>query len=102
MAGVDVASTVPVREFEVMTRVADEHVGDLEYQRPGLIVESLLGRFVLDRDGRDVWFRIDGRRTGDEIAGAVAEATGRSVTAVRAQVMSYLERLDDLGLIRAG
>lgn len=102
MTAGDVASTVPVREFEVTTRIADDEVAGIDYARPGLIVESLLGRYVLDRDGSDVWFRIDGRRTGEEIAAAVAEATNRSVSDVREPVLSFLVRLDDLGLIQAG
>lgn len=102
MTAVDVASAVPVREFEVMTRIADDQVGDLDYERPGLIVESLLGRYVLDRDGKVVWSRIDGRRTGEQIAAAVAESTGRPVSDVREPVLTFLATLNDLGLIRVG
>ncbi len=93
-------TTVPVREYEVTTRVTGEDVGGVEFAGPGLIVESLLGRYILDRDARQVWFRIDGRRSAQEVVETVAVATGRSIDEVRVPVLACLDRLRDLALIR--
>lgn len=56
----------------------------------------------LNATGGRVWALIDGRRSAAEIAGLIAEATGAPPDRVLADVLTFLERLEGLGVIEVG
>lgn len=88
-------TTVLARALEVGTRVPHQ-VADAS---SGLLLETMLGRYVVDDDGERVWLLIDGRRTVDDIADAVAAQTGRPVDEVRGPLPAFLRELLALRLV---
>lgn len=79
-----------VRRLDVSTRRGEDG---------GLLLETLIGRYLLNVDGREVWQRFDGRRTVREVADAVAAARGLEPGAVQDGVVEVCERLLDLRLL---
>lgn len=89
------ATSLLARALEVGTRVP-EQVADTS---SGLLLETMLGRYVVDEDGERVWLLIDGRRTLGEIARLLAESSGRPVQEIDAPLHDFLEELARLGLV---
>lgn len=88
-------TTLLARTLEVGTRVPD-HALDAS---GGLLLETMLGRYVVDVDGMRVWLLIDGRRTVGEIARALPESTGRPAEEIDAPLRKFLDELFQLGLV---
>lgn len=99
MAGVAIEdTTVVVRALDVGTRSADQ-VADVDQRADSLLLETMLGRYVLDHDGKSVWLMIDGRRTVRQIADEIGEETGLSPESVSVSLTSFLAELASLGLV---
>jgi len=90
---------VLVRRLDVTARLTNAVVELTERPEGGVLLETLIGRYVLDRDARVVWLLIDGRRTVGQVVADVAEKTGLPVPDVRQQVLTLCERLLDCGLV---
>lgn len=90
---------VLVRRMDVTARLTNAVVDLTARPEGGVLLETLIGRYVLDRDARVVWLLIDGRRTVGEVVAGVAEKTGLPVPDVRQQVFTLCERLLDCGLV---
>lgn len=95
MAAID---EVFVRTLGVGARVP-EQVPDFGASHPdGALLETMLGRYLLDADGRKVWNLLDGRRTVGDIAAAISAESGLPLDHVRPRVMAFCKRLAELGL----
>lgn len=92
-------SIVLVRRLDVTARVTDQVVELSERAEGGVLLETLIGRYVLDRDARQVWLLIDGRHTVAEIADGVAARTGLPAAEIRQSVAGLCDRLLELGLV---
>lgn len=99
MASVDIGdTTVVVRSIDVGTRSADQ-VADRDQRADSLLLETMLGRYIVNHDGKSVWLMIDGRRTVREIADEISGETGLSSESVSAPLTSFLGDLAALGLV---
>ena len=86
---------VLARALDVGTRVSDQ-VSDA----PGaLLLETMLGRYLVDGGGEKVWVLIDGRRSIGELVEAVADEVGFAADEMRPALTSFLHELSTLGLI---
>lgn len=92
-------NTVLVRRLDVTARVTDQVVALSERPEGGILLETLIGRYVLDSDARKVWLRIDGRRSVGDTVAEVAETTGLPVHVVGEPVRALCARLLELGLV---
>lgn len=92
-------STVLVRGLDVTARVTDQVVALSERPEGGILLETLIGRYVLDRDAREVWSRIDGRRSVGETVSAIVEATGLAEDDVAEPVNALCAQLVEHGLV---
>jgi hypothetical protein len=92
-------NVILIRGLDVTTRLPDQVLKLSEHAAGGLLLETLIGRYVLDRDARMVWMLIDGRRTVDEVVNAVGTRTGLPTSAVCDQVYGLCARLLELGLV---
>ncbi|MBY8884717.1 PqqD family protein [Streptomyces sp. PTM05] len=90
---------VLVRRLDVTARLTCQVEHLSERAEGGVLLETLIGRYVLDSDGRTVWLLIDGRRTVGEVVTAVAEKLGLPVAEVREVVRTLCGRLLELGLV---
>jgi hypothetical protein len=84
------AGDVLIRRLDVTVRRGEDD---------GLLVETLIGRYLLDRDARRVWDRVDGTASVGAISAAVAGELGAAPDAVAPAVASTCERLAELGLV---
>jgi hypothetical protein len=91
--------TVLVRRLDVTARRTDQVVELSERAEGGVLLETWIGRYVLDSDARVIWLLIDGRRTFAQIVDDVAGKTGLPATEVRAQAQDLCEKLLGHGLI---
>ncbi|MFD7027468.1 PqqD family protein [Streptomyces sp. NPDC059917] len=77
-----------------------DQVADMsEHSEGGLLLETFIGRYVLDSDARAVWRLIDGTRTVTQIHEDLAASSGLSEEEVRAPVLALCEKLLDLRLV---
>lgn len=65
----------------------------------GLLLETLIGRYVLNADARAVWQRIDGRRSVSGVAESVAAGRGVPTDDLREPVEAVCARLLSLRLL---
>lgn len=82
------------REGVVLRHVAGEHMLVPTVSRE-VDLDSL---FLLNATGVFVWERLDGRRTLDDLAGAVEAAFGAPPDAARRDVEAFLAQLAERGL----
>jgi hypothetical protein len=88
-----------VRGLDVTARLSDS-VKDLsDHTAGGVLLETLIGRYVLDRDARVVWLLIDGRHTVGQVVDSVAETSGLPPEQVRQPVYDLCGRLLEFGLV---
>jgi hypothetical protein len=93
--------SVLVRRLDVTTRITDQVTSLSENANGGLLLETLIGRFVLNSDGRKVFLAIDGSRSQQQVVEAVAQRTGLPADEIRQPVQDLCERLLDLELVEA-
>lgn len=91
--------TVLIRRLDVTARLTDEVAKLVDRPEGGLLIETAVGRYVLDRDARAVWRLIDGRRD----IGGLVECTMGSLDSpapeVGQRVRDFAARLLELGLV---
>jgi len=88
-----------IRGLDVTARLGSAGAELSERATGGVLLETLIGRYVLDRDARTVWLLIDGRRTVGRLLDDVAAETGLPVDQVRQPTYELCERLLDHGLV---
>ncbi len=93
----DLNDDVLVRSFEVSTRRAGEDVGAVGDQ--ALLLETMLGRYVLNADANEVWSLVDGRRQVREISELVGSRRGLSASEVTPSVRYCCLQLLELRLV---
>jgi hypothetical protein len=92
-------STVLVRRLDVTARRTDQVVDLSERPEGGVLLETLIGRYVLDRDARVIWLLINGRRDMDQLVDDLAAELGRRAEEVRQPLLDLCEQLLGLGLL---
>jgi Coenzyme PQQ synthesis protein D (PqqD) len=88
-----------VRRLDVTARVPDQVTDLLPGSEGGLLIETLIGRYVLNADGRSVWKHLDGRRDLAAVVAAVAAEQQEPDEQVREAVRDLCIRLVQLGLL---
>jgi hypothetical protein len=91
---------VLIRGLDVTARLTDQVVELSERPAGGVLLETLIGRYVLDRDAREVWLLIDGRRSVGQVVDSIAEKSGLPLEQIRQPVYDLCERLLELGLVQ--
>ena len=89
--------TMLVRALDVATRVADQ-VTDSGAEQSGLLLETMLGRYILNYEARQVWELINGQHTFSEIVDCVAATTGQPSTELVTPIRALCEQMTELGL----
>lgn len=92
-------TTVLVRRLDVTTRVTEQVAERSSHSADGFLLETLVGRYVLNDDARKVWLLIDGARSVADIAAEIACAAALPVREVEEPLHQLCVRLADLGLI---
>ena len=87
------------RRLEVNVRLPDGVAALSEWSEGGLLLETLVGRFVLDRDARSVWRLLDGHRTVAVIAEVIASDEDAPIKDVEREVLTLCRRLVELALV---
>lgn len=90
--------SVLVRSLGAATRLADQVAGVTEITDRGVLIETMLGRYVLDRDARAIWLLIDGRRSVGQVVEALAESGSVPAGQLGQPVRELCTRLVELGL----
>ena len=79
------------------------HAAARVYDGQAFIVVPQTTRYeILNGSGSRVWELIDGRRTGEEIAGIIAEEFDVSLEEARKDVGTFLEDLKEHGMLATG
>src|SRR4051794_13887568 len=92
-------STILVRALDVTVRMSDAVAELSERAAGGILLETLIGRYVLDRDARVPWLLIDGRRSFAQLLDGVAEQSGLPVEEIRQPTYELCRQLLERGLI---
>ncbi|GAA2356950.1 hypothetical protein Cme02nite_50400 [Catellatospora methionotrophica] len=95
------ADAVLVRGLDVTARITDTVAAIAAQTDGGILLETLIGRYVLNGDARPVWLAIDGRRSVEQIVAEVAAKTGHPVDEVREPVLDLCARLLEFRLVEA-
>jgi hypothetical protein len=90
---------VLVRRMDVTARVTDQVVELSDRPEGGVLLETLIGRYVLDKDARQVWLLINGRNAIADVIDGVARHTGSPAADIRQAVLHVCDRLLALGLV---
>lgn len=97
MTGSVSEDTVLVRSMEPSTRWAPTNEG--EELSGDLIVETMLGRYLLNADAARIWSLCNGQRRVSEMISSLSEITGESVTELHYPVIDFATRMVSLGLM---
>ncbi|WP_431973629.1 PqqD family protein [Micromonospora haikouensis] len=92
-------NVVLVRGLDVTARITETVAAISKQAEGGILLETLIGRYVLSSDARPVWLSIDGRRSLAEVIADVAAKTGHPVDEVRQPVLDLCGQLYDLRLV---
>jgi hypothetical protein len=65
----------------------------------GLLLETYFGRYILNRDAREVWRLIDGHRPVSAVAKLIGEARGVTPDEIYGPLDGLCRRLCELGLL---
>ncbi|MEU6404719.1 PqqD family protein [Streptomyces sp. NPDC046985] len=91
-------NTVLVRRMDVTARRTEQVTELSQYAEGGVLLETVIGRYVLDRDARRIWLLIDGRRTVAQLVEDVAAKAGEPADEVRQPVLDLCGQLLEHGL----
>jgi hypothetical protein len=91
--------TILIRGLDVTARISQAVAGLSDRAAGGVLLETLMGRYVLDADARVVWLLIDGRRTVAQVLDGVAEASGLPLDQVRQPAYGLCGQLLEFGLV---
>ncbi|MFB8139386.1 PqqD family protein [Streptomyces parvus] len=91
---------VLIRRLDVTARVPDQVVELSERHDGGLLIERLIGRYVIDADARKVWRLIDGRRSVARIVEELAAESGLPAAEIEQPVLTLCGRLVELGILQ--
>jgi hypothetical protein len=92
-------NVVLVRGLDVTARITETVAAISKQADGGVLLETLIGRYVLSSDARPVWLAIDGRRSVAEVVAHVAERTGHPVEDIRQPVLELCGELLDRRLV---
>ncbi|MFI7068855.1 PqqD family protein [Micromonospora sediminicola] len=92
-------SVILVRGLDVTARLTNSVMEMSDRAEGGVLLETVIGRYVLDRDARLVWLLIDGRHSMGQVLESVAEASGQPLEQIRQPVYDLCERLLEFGLV---
>lgn len=92
-------SSVLVRSMDVTARLTYSVEGLSPLSEGGILLETLIGRYVLGRDACEPWLLIDGRRSVIEIAAATADERGTTTAEILPTIQQFCAQLIGLGLV---
>jgi hypothetical protein len=92
--------TVLVRAMDVTARLTYSVEGLSPASKDGILLETLIGRYVLDRDASEPWLLVDGSRSIGAVAAEVAHSHGVQVAEVLPEVHLLCVELERLGLLQ--
>lgn len=92
-------NSILIRSLDVGTRVMEQVAGTTENADGGALLETMLGRYVLDRDALAIWFLLDGRRSVGQVVDELATTGGLPAAELEQPVRDFCERLTELGLV---
>jgi hypothetical protein len=81
-----------------MPRRTDSVAKFTDFGDDGILLETLIGRYVLNADARKIWRLVDGRRMLSEIADEIATTTRLPIDDVASSVLDICERMCHLGV----
>ena len=90
--------SVLIRALGVSTRVTEQVADITENVGGGALLETMLGRYVLDRDARAIWFLLNGRNSVGQVVEALATTVGLPTAQLGPPVRDFCARLTELGL----
>jgi hypothetical protein len=91
---------VLVRGMDVTARVTNSVDTIVSTGKDGILLETLIGRYVLDSDAREPWLLIDGIHSIAEIAAAVALSRATAVDDILPAVRDFCAQLLNLRLVK--
>ncbi len=91
---------VLIRRLDVTARVPDQVAELSEIHEGGLLIERLIGRYVIDADARKVWRLIDGRRSIAKIVEDLAAESGLPAAEIEQPVLTLCNRLVELDILQ--
>lgn len=92
-----IGGTVLIRRFDVIARLTDEVADVVACSEGGVLLDQLIGRYVLNADARKVWRLIDGQRSVWAIAKELERSEGE--TGLEEPVRKVCERLHEIGVV---
>lgn len=91
--------TILIRGLDVTARISNTVAELSDRAAGGVLLETLIGRYVLDRDARVAWLLIDGRRSFGQVLEGVAEASGLPLEQIRQPTYDLCAQLLERGLV---
>lgn len=92
-------NVILVRGLDVTARLTNSVVDLSDRAAGGVLLETVIGRYVLDRDARRAWLLIDGRRSVGQVIESIAETAGLPLEQVQQPVYDLCARLLEFGLV---
>lgn len=92
-------NTVLIRGLDVTARLTKAVAELSDRAAGGVLLETLMGRYVLDSDARVAWLLIDGRRNVGQLLDGIAETSGLPLEQIRQPTYHLCEQLLELGLV---
>ncbi|GGW16469.1 hypothetical protein GCM10018980_19350 [Streptomyces capoamus] len=99
MSTIDI-NDILIRRLDVTARVTDQVVELSERHQGGLLIERLIGRYVIDADARKVWRLIDGRRSIARVVEDLATETALPAAELEEPVLGLCRRLVELDILQ--
>ncbi len=81
------------RRMDVTTRFTESVQNLLTTGEDDVLLETLVGRYVMNRDAREVWALIDGSRTVAQISDAIAGRRSASSAEIGPEVLALCGEL---------
>jgi hypothetical protein len=91
--------TILVRGLDVTARRGEAAADLSDRATGGVLLETLMGRYVLDSDARVIWLLIDGRRNVRQLLDGVAETSGLPPEEIRQPTYDLCRQLLEFGLV---
>ncbi|MGC4900449.1 PqqD family protein [Micromonospora echinospora] len=91
--------TILIRGLDVTARRGEAAADLSDRAAGGVLLETLMGRYVLDSDAAVPWLLIDGRRDVRHLLDGVAERVGLPVDEIRRPTYELCRQLLEYGLV---
>lgn len=93
------SQSVLIRTLDVTARVTNVVQDRWDNGRDGILIETLIGRYILDGDGRSVWGHLDGTRSVGDVCLRVANNRTLIAADLETTVLGFCDLLFALGVL---